>query len=74
MTMQEILGVFPGAQRALFSRYHVGGCSSCGFQPAELLTQARCPSPEADPGKSRQKQSEMLIATKLHSTQRGTLK
>ena len=22
MTMQEILAVFPGAQRALFSRYH----------------------------------------------------
>jgi rhodanese-related sulfurtransferase len=39
MTMQEILGVFPGAQRALFSRYHVGGCSSCGFQPTETLEQ-----------------------------------
>ena len=25
MTMQEILAVFPRAQRALFSRYHVGG-------------------------------------------------
>jgi len=39
MTMQEILAVFPGAQRALFSRYHVGGCSSCGFQPTETLEQ-----------------------------------
>ena len=28
MTMQEILAVFPRAQRALFSRYHVGGCST----------------------------------------------
>ena len=37
MTMQEILAVFPGAQRALFSRYHIGGCSSCGFQPTETL-------------------------------------
>lgn len=39
MTMQEILTVFPGAQRVLFSRYHIGGCSSCGFQPTETLEQ-----------------------------------
>jgi hypothetical protein len=39
MTMQEILAVFPGAQRALFNRYYVGGCSSCGFQPTETLEQ-----------------------------------
>lgn len=39
MMMQEILAVFPGAQRALFSRYHVGGCSSCGFQPTDTLEQ-----------------------------------
>jgi hypothetical protein len=37
MTMQEILAVFPRAQRALFSRSHVGGCSTCGFQPTETL-------------------------------------
>lgn len=36
-TMREILEVFPGAQRALFRRYHIGGCSSCGFQPTETL-------------------------------------
>ena len=36
-TMQEILEVFPEAQRALFSRYHIGGCSSCGFQPTDTL-------------------------------------
>jgi rhodanese-related sulfurtransferase len=36
-TMQEILEAFPGAQDALFSRYHIGGCSSCGFQPTETL-------------------------------------
>ncbi len=36
-TMQEILEVVPGAQRALFSRYHIGGCSSCGFQPTDTL-------------------------------------
>ena len=38
-TMQEILEAFPGAQRALFSRYHVGGCSSCGFEPTQTLGQ-----------------------------------
>ena len=36
-TMREVLEVFPGAQRALFRRYHIGGCSSCGFQPTETL-------------------------------------
>jgi hypothetical protein len=39
MTMQEILSQYPAAQRALFRRYHVGGCSSCGFQPTDTLEQ-----------------------------------
>jgi len=38
-TMREVMEVFPGAQRALFRRYHIGGCSSCGFQPEETLEQ-----------------------------------
>src|SRR2546422_1956225 len=37
--MRDVLEKFPGAQRALFRRYHIGGCSSCGFQPAETLEQ-----------------------------------
>ncbi len=37
--MQELLQLFPGAQRALFRRYHIGGCASCGFQPTETLGQ-----------------------------------
>lgn len=37
--MSAVLEVFPGAQRALFRRYHIGGCSSCGFQPDETLAQ-----------------------------------
>ena len=37
MTMAEILEKFPGARRALFQRYHIGGCSSCGFQPTDSL-------------------------------------
>ncbi len=36
-TMADILEQFPSAQRALFTRYHVGGCSSCGFQPSDTL-------------------------------------
>ena len=39
MTMEEILQVAPAAQRALFQRYHVGGCSACGFQPEDTLAQ-----------------------------------
>jgi rhodanese-related sulfurtransferase len=37
-TMQQVTTVFPSAQRALFQKYHVGGCSSCGFQPNDTLT------------------------------------
>src|SRR5262244_3164444 len=36
-TMDQVTTVFPSAQRALFQKYHVGGCSSCGFQPADTL-------------------------------------
>lgn len=38
-TMREVLEKYPGAQRALFRRYHIGGCASCGFQPEETLDQ-----------------------------------
>ena len=37
--MRDVLEKFPGAQRALFRRYHIGGCSSCGFSPDETLAQ-----------------------------------
>lgn len=36
-TMREVLTAYPGAQRALMRRYHIGGCSSCGFSPEEQL-------------------------------------
>lgn len=29
--------MYPGAQRALFRKYHIGGCASCGFAPEETL-------------------------------------
>src|SRR2546425_10816489 len=38
-TMGELLRAYSGAQRALFRRYHIGGCSHCGFQPEETLEQ-----------------------------------
>lgn len=37
ITMRDLLVAVPGAQRALFKKYHIGGCSSCGFQPEETL-------------------------------------
>jgi rhodanese-related sulfurtransferase len=39
ITMKELLVQFPGAQRALFRKYHIGGCSSCGFSPDETLAE-----------------------------------
>jgi rhodanese-related sulfurtransferase len=36
-TMAELLEEYPGAQRALFRAYHIGGCASCGFSPGETL-------------------------------------
>ena len=37
--MREVLEAYPGAQRALFRRYHIGGCSQCGFEEKETLEQ-----------------------------------
>ncbi len=37
ITMEQLLERLPGAQRALFRKYHIGGCSSCGFSPQETL-------------------------------------
>lgn len=37
--MCDLLAQYPGAQRALFRKYHIGGCSSCGFSPDETLAE-----------------------------------
>ena len=37
--MRDLLAAYPGAQRALFAKYHIGGCQSCAFQPEETLEQ-----------------------------------
>lgn len=47
--MGEILEALPGARRALFARYHLGGCQSCGFSPDETLAELARRSGELDP-------------------------
>jgi rhodanese-related sulfurtransferase len=37
--MGELVELLPGARRALFARYHLGGCQSCAFSPEETLAQ-----------------------------------
>jgi rhodanese-related sulfurtransferase len=37
MTMTRLVESIPGAQRALFRRYHIGGCASCAFEPGETF-------------------------------------
>jgi len=37
--MGAILETLPGAKRALFARYHLGGCQSCAFSNEETLAQ-----------------------------------
>ncbi len=49
MTMSQVLQAYPGAQRALFARYHIGGCSSCGFRPDETLAQVCARNEDIDP-------------------------
>ena len=35
--MREVLEAYPSAQRALFGRYHIGGCHSCGYERGDTL-------------------------------------
>ena len=35
--MREVLEAYPSAQRALFGRYHIGGCNSCGYEAGDTL-------------------------------------
>lgn len=37
--MGVLLETLPGAKRALFARYHLGGCQSCAFSNDETLAQ-----------------------------------
>lgn len=38
-TMREIMAALPGGRRALFAKYHLGGCSSCAFSDDETLAE-----------------------------------
>lgn len=48
--MRDLLAHYPGARRTLFRNYHLGGCSSCGFDLEETLTElcARSGNLDAD--------------------------
>lgn len=35
--MGELLEHYPGARRALFRNFHIGGCSQCGFKDEESI-------------------------------------
>ncbi len=48
--MALILETLPGARRAIFARYHLGGCQSCAFSNEETLAElcARSEIPAAE--------------------------
>ncbi|MFN5869739.1 MAG: hypothetical protein ACK46A_10505, partial [Akkermansiaceae bacterium] len=37
--MGELMAEMPGARRALFAKYHLGGCQSCAFDEGETLAE-----------------------------------
>ncbi|MEC8825761.1 MAG: rhodanese-like domain-containing protein [Verrucomicrobiota bacterium] len=39
ITMGDVLDRFPGAKRALFAAYHIGGCQSCSYDSDETLAE-----------------------------------
>jgi rhodanese-related sulfurtransferase len=47
--MEEILQALPGARRAFFRLYHIGGCQSCAFSPTETLADLCARNDLADP-------------------------
>jgi len=48
-TMDELCREMPGARRALFRHFHIGGCSSCGFQPTETIGEVCVRNENLDP-------------------------
>ena len=61
-TMEEILSAYPSAKLGLFRRYHIGGCTACGYQPADTLAQVMMDHNISDP-------LESVIACILESWQ-----
>ena len=61
-TMEEILSTYPSAKLGLFRRYHIGGCTACGYQPTDTLEQVMGEHNISDP-------LEAVIACILESRQ-----
>lgn len=66
--MGDLMAAMPGARRALFAKYHLGGCQSCAFDDAETLGEL-CKRAEIDVNevlthllKSHEHDLTMLIA------------
>ncbi len=61
--MGAILETLPGAKRAIFARYHLGGCQSCAFSNeetlAELCARSEIPADEV---------FEHLLASHVHDS------
>ena len=61
--MAVILETLPGARRAIFARYHLGGCQSCAFSNeetlAELCARSEIPADEV---------LEHLLASHVHDS------
>ncbi len=61
--MGTILEVLPGARRALFARYHLGGCQSCAFSNDETLAEL-CGRSDIPPDEAL----EHLLASHVHDS------
>lgn len=48
-SMVALMQAYPGAKRALFSRYHLGGCQSCAYHDDETLASLCSRSGGLDP-------------------------
>ncbi len=46
--MGELLEHYPGARRALFRNFHIGGCSQCGFSDDESIQTVCVRNEQAD--------------------------
>lgn len=69
ISVGEFFKLYPGAQRALFRLYHLGGCSSCGIRPDESLAQLCMRSGGLDPEEVIQKVGEALVEDERMSIQ-----
>ena len=47
MSMNTLLDLYPGARRALFSAFHIGGCQSCAYDLQDSLAKV-CQSHEIE--------------------------